>query len=138
MRLAGLGVNGEIFLVVESGSLSFSALSSMLADAGYAEPIELAAGQEYETHYSDGANVVQRPTPPPPPALVASVDALWIGLPPGALVTLSDPVTGPAGSDHASPTGELLLPAPTPGAWLLEVAETFPWLAATFTVEVAP
>jgi len=91
-----------------------------------------------DLHYVDGGVVMPRPIPPPPPALASGVDALWVGLPPGALVTLSDPVTGPAGSDHASPTGDLLLPAPTPGPWVLDVAETFPWLGATFNVEVAP
>lgn len=90
------------------------------------------------THWRGPRGVEARPAPPAPPALTAGVEALWTGLPPGAVVTAVSGLTGrTAGTDVADASGALALTLPA-GPWRLDVAETWPALAASFTIEVAP
>ena len=86
----------------------------------------------------NGHSVVPRPLPPAPPALVAGVEAVWAGLPPGAGVTATDPATGiVAGASEADAHGNLPLTLPA-GPWRIEVNPPFPTVAREWLIEVAP
>jgi len=80
--------------------------------------------------------VTARPAPSAPPSLAAGAASAWAGLPPGAEVRVIDPGTGlQAGSSVADAQGVLSIALPA-GPWRIEVAEAFPWTAASFDIEV--
>ncbi|MFN3261628.1 MAG: hypothetical protein ACE37J_13810 [Pikeienuella sp.] len=105
--------------------------------------IAVATAEEFvrpRLWWIDGAgSVAARPSPPPPPALNAGVEADWAGLPPGATVRVVDPSLDPpaeVGADTASGAGLLAIRIDAAGPWRLVVDEAFPTLAAVFDIEV--
>lgn len=113
-------------------------MAAVVAAGPWTSSAENTEGVSDLTHYAPAGVVTPRPAPPAPPSLTAGVEAAWTGLPPLAVVTVSDPVTGPAGSDAADAEGALALRIDVAGTWVLDVAEVWPALAGQWIVEVSP
>lgn len=135
MRLAGVTA-GRIGYIVET-ALEADA-RAMLALEGYAETAmhALPAGLEAATHYRTSDAWAVRPTPPAPPTILAGQATAWTGLPVGAVVTITDPLTAVvAGTVTADAQGAVSLTLPA-GPWRFDVADTFPAVAARYEVTV--
>ena len=111
-------VTGVLFAPAEPGSVA-------VVTAGEIDP-----GATYRL---DG-EWTARPVPPAPPSMTAGVEAVWSGLPVGAVVTV-DPLNGAAPVTGTAEDGTLALTLPA-GPWRLSVAEVFPAVAVSYDVEV--
>ena len=137
MRAAIWHADGRVSDVVEATDPA--ALDALVAAMGAAGWITTDLPTPWLTHRVDGAQLLlPRPVPPAPPALLAGQTAVWSGLGPGALVTITDPLTGiVAATGDVDNNGAITLSLPS-GPWRIDVGEAFPFRPATFDVEVAP
>lgn len=134
-------------LTDESGRIRQTFGAVLLADLEDATAGETPAGWvvreapamlRADLHWWDGAAWALRPVPPAPPALAAGVETTWAGLQPGAVVTLVSGLSGQIAGTVTADTLGVARFALAAGPWRLYVAEAFPAVAASFTVEVAP
>jgi len=118
---------------------TFTGLATMAAVNTPAEHVFIENADQAVSdvsHWAPEGTVAVRPTPSAPPTLAAGTTSAWAGLPPGAEVRVIDPGTGlQAGSSVADAQGVLSIALPA-GPWRIEVAEAFPWTAASFDIEV--
>ena len=102
-----------------------------------AEPNETARiGEATEFDWWTGSTLTPRPMPPAPPTFVAGIEATWANLTEGTVITVISGVTNQiAGTIEIDSSGQTTF-ALAAGVWRLEVAENFPHLSTSFSVEV--